>query len=226
MTPEPTLDRPDAWADLLVVFAECLREPDPELIEALRAGRLRDAVADADRALSLQLGSAVDPPTASSSGALVEAHISLFGAMETPYAPSAESPYKRWYGGRSGLMGGPPAADMSRRYEAIDAEFPGGYPPDHVALLLEYGALLLDDGADEEFAAYVDAHLDWVPALRLATEGAAADAPFHRWAVRLLDDATAVLRARLGLDPVGEREARAMVDGIDDARLPRTPARR
>ncbi|MFT4889312.1 MAG: hypothetical protein ACI9YT_000221 [Halobacteriales archaeon] len=37
---------------------------------------------------------------------------------------------------RTGSMSGPPATDVVRRYEAIDAEGPEGYPLDHVALLL------------------------------------------------------------------------------------------
>jgi TorA maturation chaperone TorD len=215
-----TLDNPDAWADVLAVLAECLREPDEELVAAIQQGELGDAITDAAETLDIEPESGTTPPPVDSGGPLTESYLALFQAMETPYAPNAESPYKPWYGGRSGLMGGPPAEDMTRRYDAVDAELPEGYPPDHVSLLCEYGTLLLDAGVDEEFAAFVDAHFDWFPALALATEGAAAEAPFHRWAVALLDDVTTVMRSRLDLDPVDGNQARAMIDGIGDARPP------
>lgn len=220
MSAARTLDRPDAWADLLAALGNCLRDPDEALVESVRSGELRDALAEATEAVDLQPDAGIDPPGVTSVGDLTESSRELFEAMRTPYAPPAESPYKPWYDGRAGLMGGPPAEEMVRRYEALDADVPKGYPPDHVALLLEYGTVLLDAGETEAFADHVDAHLDWIPALALATEGAAAEAPFYRWAVHLLDDATATLRSRLGVDPIGDDRARAMVGRVDDATAP------
>jgi TorA maturation chaperone TorD len=218
MAAEASLARAGAWADLLAALSNCLREPDDALVASVREGELGEVVAEAGETLDLPADA--DPPAVESVGALTESYVALFEAMETPYAPPAESPYKPWYGDRRGMMGGPSAEEMSQRYAALDAEFPGSYPPDHVALLLEYGTVLLDAGEIEEFAGHVDAHLDWVPALGLATAGAAADAPFHRWAVGLLDDATVALRSRLGLDPVDEATARTMVAGISKVSPP------
>jgi len=215
-----TLDRADAWADLLAALANCLREPDEALVESVQNGELREVLADATGSLDVRSEAGIDPPAASSLGELTEDYLGLFQAARTPYAPLAESPYKPWYDDRTGLMGGPPAEDMARRYEAIDADVPEGYPPDHVALLLEYGTVLLDAGETGAFADHVDAHLDWIPALALATEGAAADAPFHRWAVHLLDDVTRDLRPRLGLAPVEGDVARTMVGRVSDATAP------
>ncbi|MEF8757891.1 MAG: molecular chaperone TorD family protein [Halobacteriales archaeon] len=220
MATAATLERPDAWADLLAALANCLREPDEALVESVQNGALREVLADATASLDVQPEAGIDPPAASSLGELTESYVALFQAARTPYAPLAESPYKPWYDDRTGLMGGPPAEDMARRYEAIDAEVPGGYPSDHVALLLEYGTVLLDAGEIEALADHVDAHLDWIPALALATEGAAAEAPFYRWAVHLLDDATATLRSRLGVDPIRDDRARAMVGRVENATAP------
>jgi TorA maturation chaperone TorD len=220
LTTASTLERPDAWADLLAALANCLRDPDEALVESVRSGELRDALDEATATVDFQPDAGIDPPAVASLGDLTESSIELFEAMRTPYAPPAESPYKPWYDDRTGLMGGPPAEDMVRRYEAIDADVPEGYPPDHVALLLEYGTVLLDAGESGAFADHVDAHLDWIPAFALATEGAAADAPFYRWAVALLDDATATMRSRLGLDSVEYERARAMVEGVEDATDP------
>ena len=223
MAAAATLERPDAWADLLAALGNCLRDPDEALVESVRSGELRDALAEATAAVDFQPDTGIDPPAVTSLGDLTESSIELFEAMRTPYAPPAESPYKPWYDDRTGLMGGPPAEDMARRYEAIDADVPEGYPPDHVALLLEYGTVLLDAGETAAVADHVDAHLDWIPAFALATEGAAADAPFYRWAIHLLDDATATLRSRLDLDPVDEDAARTMVGRVEDATAPARP---
>lgn len=220
MPSHATLNRPAAWTDLLVAVGNCLREPDDRLVASVREGRLEGALADAAAQVDWQADAGVEPPAVDSVGELTESYLALFQAMETPYAPPAESPYKPWYDDRTGLMGGPPAEEMAQRYAALDAELPDGYPTDHVSLLVEYGTVLLDAGEPEEFAGHVETHLDWVPALRLATEGAAADAEFHRWAVALLDEAVAELRSRLGLDPVAETQARTMVERIDGATLP------
>jgi TorA maturation chaperone TorD len=213
-----TLERPDAWSDLLVALSSCLREPDEQFVASVRDGELRNLLADATDTVGLQ--AATDPPPVSSVGGLTESYLALFQAMESPYAPPVESPYKPWYGDRTGLMGGPAAEEMAQRYAALDAEFPEAYPPDHVALLLEYGSILLDAGEPQEFAGFADAHFDWVPAFRLATVGAAAEAPFHRWAVILLDDVVTAFRTQHGLDPVSTERARTMVNRVPDVSPP------
>ncbi|MEF8783722.1 MAG: molecular chaperone TorD family protein [Haloarculaceae archaeon] len=219
MAAATSLERADAWADLLVALSNCLREPDGPLVASVEDGELRDVLVEATAAAGLD-DVETDPPPVTSVGALTESYLGLFQAMETPYAPPAESPYKPWYGNRAGLMGGPPAEEMAKRYAALDVAFPDAYPPDHVALLLEYGSILLDAGEHEEFAGHVDAHLDWVPALRLATEGGATEAPFHRWAVALLDDILAALRPQLGLEPVTDVAVRSMIGRVPDAAAP------
>jgi TorA maturation chaperone TorD len=219
MAPTESLDRSDAWADLLTVLAACFRAPDAALVDAVQTGALPAVLAETLEVLDLDPAAGAEPPRVDSLGALTESYLALFDALETPHAPLAESPYKPWYGDRRGLMEGPSAAEMNARYDAIAADRPAGYPADHAALLLEYGSLLLEVDAPA-FGAFQATHYDWFPALRQATAGAAADAAFHRWAVHLLDDVTATLRARLGDDPVDADAARAMVDGIADA----TPA--
>ncbi|KAB1190773.1 MULTISPECIES: molecular chaperone TorD family protein [Haloferax] len=216
MSSETLLERPDAWADLLAALAECLREPDEDLLEHVQDGELQDALADAVERLDLQPAPGIDPPSVSSVGVMTESYLALFEALETPYAPNAESPYKPWYGERTGLMAGPPAEEMRRRYAAIDADVPPCYPADHVSLLLEYGSLLLDAGAVDAFVVFQEDHFDWFPALRLATAGAAAESPFHRWAVFLLDDVATTLRSRLGSEPIDDETAASMVDRIGD----------
>lgn len=211
-----TVEQPGTWADLLTVIAACLREPDEDLVTAVRDGSLQRTLAATVEPLDLEEAGSVEPPTIPSLGAATEAYRELFEGLATPYAPNAESPYKPWYGDRTGLMSGPPADEMARRYEAVDATAPTGYPPDHVALLLEYGALVLEAGDVEGFRRFQAAHFDWFPALRLATAGAEATAPFHRWAVHLLADVTGTLRDRLDVDDVPDERAVRMVAGIPE----------
>lgn len=203
-----------AWADLLAVLAETVQEPTEELYQETENGPLGVALDDLTDSLELRPAAGTVSPSVTSHGAMTESYLRLFEAMETPFAPIAESPYKPWYGNRSGLMGGPPATDMTRRYDAIDAAFPEGYPPDHLALELEYASFLMEAGADSDFRSFVDEHLDWIPALRKTTDAAAADAPFHRWAIQLVDEVTVELRSRLDLPPISESETETMVERV------------
>lgn len=203
---------------MLAVLADCVRKPDEAFVDDVEDGHLHAALEDLTADLDIRPAKGTMSPSVSSVGAATEAYLGLFDAMRTPYAPLAESPYKPWYGDRSGLMGGPPAKDMTRRFEAVDGEFPPGYPSDHLALELEYASLLFEAEATWECATFVDEHLDWVPALRVVTESAVADAPFYRWAVSLVDDVTVTLRSRLDLDPVDDESIERMAGRVDQGR--------
>lgn len=214
MSSNTSLDRPADWARLLSALADCVREPDTALYEGIEDGHLVATIDDLTGDLSLRPATGISPPVVDSLGEMTESYLRLFEAMATPYAPIAESPYRPWYGDRTGLMGGPPAEDMTRRYDAIDATFPEDYPPDHLALELEYGSVLLEVGADEAFSRFAVEHLDWIPAVREATDGAAAAAPFQSWAIHLIDDVTVTLRDRLDVPPVDQSAIDAMVDRL------------
>ncbi|MEF8756676.1 MAG: molecular chaperone TorD family protein [Halobacteriales archaeon] len=210
-----TLDRQERWRDLHVVLATALRHPDEQLKDDLAAGAFGDELAEIATDLDFDLGVALDPPAIDDRG-LTEDYVALFEAARTPFAPPAESPYKPWYGERDGgLMGGPPASDMETRYRAIGAEIPDGYPPDHVALQLEYGSYLLEAGEQDAYRAFFESHLDWIPAFRRATDDAAAAAPFHRWAVEVTDAVLDAARTRLGVAAPDAATEEQMVERID-----------
>ncbi|QSG13308.1 putative component of anaerobic dehydrogenase [Halapricum desulfuricans] len=198
--------RNDAWADALVGLSNCLRHPDRAVQETLE--NEPDALAE----LLERVGIAPDDPPPVSGRNLTEDYEALFGALATPFAPPAASPYKEWYGDRSGLMGGPPAAAMQRRYDALEAMVPEAYPPDHVALQLQYASLLAEAGEWDELAAFVETELDWIDAFAALTDRAAAQAPIHRWCVEQL--VAAIERLRSELDAAGPDEAQVerMVD--------------
>ncbi len=197
-------DRTTLWSDALAVLANCLEHPDP----ALRA-TLEDDPDELVETLE-RVGVDIDDPPSVAERDLTEDYESLFGAFRTPFAPPAASPYKEWYGDRNGLMGGPPASAMERRYDALDVEVPDAYPPDHVALQLEYASLLAEAGEWDELGAFVETELDWIDALaRMVTE-ATADAPFYRWGVTQLVTVVETLREELGVSGPTASEVETM----------------
>ena len=215
-----TLSRSPEWSDLHTLLAECFKEPTDGFVEEVRAGHLESELRAHAAALSLDLET-MSPPDPADRGSLQRSYLSLFEAMEEPFAPPVESPYKPWYGDRDGgLMGGPSATEMERRYEAIDASPPPAYPPDHVALLLEYGALLLDAEADDQYREFVADHLDWIEALGVLVDQAAASAPFYRWAVAVLEEVTGAIRARVGIEGPAQSQIDSMVDRVDGSSAP------
>ena len=212
---DPELAMGERWAAVHTLLAECFKEPSATFVEEVQAGALGDELSDHAMALDLEL-SEPTPPHPDDRGSVQDAYLSLFEAKRQPYAPPAESPYKEWHGDREGgLLGGPSARDMERRYEALEATPPEGYPVDHVALLLEYGALLLEAGSIDAYRDFLGDHLDWIPAFRAQVEAAAAEAPFYRWAVTTLDEVLTELRSRVGvLEPTPETGA-DMVGRLD-----------
>lgn len=87
-----------------------------------------------------------------------------------------ESVYKVWDQGGNGLVSsevrgmlmGDPAIDMLKRYRYAEMEIPAIYKdmPDHLALLLEYMALLCESETEEkQQAEFIENHLDWLPEL-------------------------------------------------------------
>ncbi|MFW6458267.1 MAG: molecular chaperone TorD family protein [Halodesulfurarchaeum sp.] len=192
----------EAWAELLALFANCLGHPDDRLERALEDGSLS---ADLDR-LGNRLELDIEGPSLSESAGLTESYEALFGAYRSPFAPPAASPYKKWYEGREGLMDGPPATRMEKRFEALQADVPPSYPADHIALQLEYLSLLLEAGDLEEARSFLANELDWIDAFEHLVDAAVASAPFHRWSVSALVTAIDSLRSRLEVEPPeGER---------------------
>jgi TorA maturation chaperone TorD len=193
-------DLSEAWATLPVILSNCLKHPDDDLRAAIEDGILAADLAAATSAVGLE-----EPPSPPSVADRdhTEDYESLFGAFSRPFAPPAASPYKEWYGdSRSGLMGGPPATRMEQRYDAIEASIPPAYPPDHVALELEFASLLAESGRVEDLATFVETELDWIEAFAVMVSEAAADAPFHRFCVDVLVTVVEELRSVLGIsDP-------------------------
>ena len=182
------------YADLYATLASCFQQPNEDLLAAIRDGTL-EATLDTETA-EPPIDSVEDVPTVADLATLRREYLRTFEAFEGEYAPPAESAYEEWWDGTErGILSGPPASDMKRRYEALDAEVPPEYPADHVSLLLEYASLLLDADQYEEYARFHAAHFDWIPAFRERVEETSSSG-FYLWAVRTLDAV---------VDAVGER---------------------
>ena len=174
------------YAALYAVLATCFQHPDDEFIETVENGTLAATVDDCVD--QLDITNIETPP--SFDGSPQEAYLRTFEAFDGDYAPPAESAYEAWWDGdKRGILAGPPASDMQRRYEAIDAEVPAAYPADHISLLLEYGSLLLETDNTDEYARFHAEHFDWVPAFRTRVEET-ADSAFYHWSVQTLDRVT------------------------------------
>jgi len=194
-----------AWRDLHVLLATGFRHPDEQFSAALETGEFEAELQSLASELDASLAISVVPPVERSDG-LTTAYIDLFEGGRQPYAPPVESPYRVWYDrDEGGLMNGPSAAEMRQRYRALDVSVPDAYSADHIALLLEYGSLLLEADEREAYRSFVRTHFEWVPALRRATDTAAASAPVYRWLAVLIDELFVALRDRLDIpDPTAE----------------------
>ena len=172
---------PDALSEVHGLLSRCFEQPDDDTADAIRSGRLVDALRDrlADLGIETEAPAVPDQPRT--------AYLRTFDGFEGQYAPPAESVYEPWWDGTErGILSGPAAHDMEARYDAIDAEIPPEYPPDHVALLLEYSSLLLERGATDAYVRFHDEHFDWIPAFRERVERT-SDIPMYTWAVRTLE---------------------------------------
>ena len=89
---------------------------------------------------------------------------------------AVESLYRNWtslpgaqlvFSQDSGLYDSDSAAHMRYLYDSLGIELEAGniLPPDHLSLLLEFLALLIDEGRAFDADTFISEHLDWLPAL-------------------------------------------------------------
>ncbi|ELY68652.1 component of anaerobic dehydrogenase [Natronobacterium gregoryi SP2] len=206
----------DEWASLYTFLAECLKHPDEQFYEDVETGRFEMELTELAESLDLDLPAPPDtvellPET---TAALDSEYISLFEAMETPYAPPIESVYKEWHDGQGsdGLLNGPSAVEMRARYEALDVSPPDAYPADHLALLLEYAAVVVRSGNRDAYESFVRDHFDWLVAFRTLVDDAAASAPFHTYCATLVCDCLEAVRRREGVAGPTDEEVDAMLE--------------
>lgn len=174
---------PETLAELFALLSRCFETPEEAFIDAVRSGTFENELKSRLEALDVTVESM---PSVEETTSFREAYRQTFESYEGPYAAPYESVYKEWHDGtKRGILSGPPAHDMERRYEALDADIPDAYPPDHLALLLEYASLLCEAGNQDAFEQFHDDHFDWIPEFHERVEQTCEE-PFYRWAVDVL----------------------------------------
>ncbi len=163
----------EALAEGYQLLSECFKDPTEEFARDVAAGLLRGCVAET----FARLGIGAPPEGLHERGdpaavleRLTGAYHALFTVPSPTFVLPVESAFKEWrgdggFGAGGGMIMGPPAEDMAERYRARGIEVPAAFRayPDHLVLLLEYGALLARDGERGEAEEFVARHLDgWI----------------------------------------------------------------
>lgn len=170
----------ESRAEIYRILSECYKEPAIEFATDVSRGRLYQELSDHFTRLGIACVVAGLKMTGGSEEileALKEQYYPLFIGPFPPFVHPVESVHKAWAReeatpliapGVKGMLMGDPAIDMLRRYKASGIEIPKEFKdmPDHLALLLEYMALLCENGAEEDQRRFIQDHLDWLPELR------------------------------------------------------------
>lgn len=179
--------RSNPRAELYFALSECYREPSLDFAGAVGEGAVFETVRERFAALGIRGGPdalRIQGPPEAVLRALREAYYPLF-VVPPRFVLPVESVFKPWdeglLAGARGLIMGPPAVDMIRRYRARGLAIPDAFKdrPDHIALLLEYGGLLCEED-DPALDGFVADHLDgWVEEFRVEVHACTAD-EFYR----------------------------------------------
>ncbi|AUX10411.1 chaperone protein TorD [Halalkaliarchaeum desulfuricum] len=189
-------DDTQSIAELYALLSTCFQTPDRALVEAARTGTLYEQLVARTGSLGFR---PERPPTDGFEGVpdLHEAYLRSFEGFEGAYAPPAESAYEQWWDGRDGgLLSGPAAVDMRRRFDAVEVDIPDRYPADHIALLLEYGGLLLEAAEIDAYVSFHEEHFDWIPDFHERVEETCED-PFYVWTVQVLSGTIEAVETQL-----------------------------
>lgn len=186
------MSQTDLRAEGYELLSECYKEPSWSFAADVAWGRLEAELRRVFGALEIPLGAdlTVAGPVDAVLDRLSREYHALFSVPSLEhYVLPVESAFKNWSAGSplldvpvTGLVMGPPAVDMLRRYAARGLSRPRAFKdwPDHLTLLLEYGAWLLRTQDLAEWSDFVHAHLDgWVEALRDEV-WAKSHSPFYR----------------------------------------------
>lgn len=183
----------ESRAEIYRILSECYKEPYIEFATDVSEGHLYQELSKHFSGLGIVC--AVDGLNVFGGSeevleALKEQYYPLFIGPFPPFVQPVESVHKTWAReettplistGVKGMLMGDPAIDMLRRYEALGIEIPKAFKdtPDHLALLLEYMALLCEHGTDGEQRRFLRDHLDWMPELRRLVH-ACSESRFYR----------------------------------------------
>jgi TorA maturation chaperone TorD len=97
--------------------------------------------------------------------------------VESVYRPWTRSPSALPFAGERGWLGADSAAHLADLYRTLGLVVPEEWThaPDHLALELEFLALLVEHGTPAQAAQFLHQHLAWIPDLVRKAEGAGVD---------------------------------------------------
>jgi TorA maturation chaperone TorD len=199
----------DPRAEVYFGLSECFKEPTLGLARDVASGLLRDVLSQAFAELGLILeadGLREVGTEEEVLDRLCRAYHALFTVPSSRFVLPVESVFKEWRAGEglaaaSGMIMGPPALDMLERYRIRGLEIPAEMKdyPDHLALLLEYGGLLCQDGDLQEHRKFLASHLDsWIETLASQVEER-SEVPFYGVVARALGAFVRAERRDFGL---------------------------
>lgn len=165
--------------EIYLALSECYKEPGIEFAEDVARGRLYETISRGLKFLDIpvwpetlrmlergnhkEYGYGEGEDVYDVYKELKDEYYSLFFPLNVV---PVESVYKEWQRGKKekGYIMGDPAIEMKKRYEMLDIEIPQIYKdtPDHIALILEYVALLCENLPEISRSEFVLNHLDWV----------------------------------------------------------------
>lgn len=165
------MERREVRARVYNLLAKPLYPPGAELWQAIGSGTWAAETAEALGALGLGF----EVPAGLGAGSPEQAERDYSRAFLEPGHPlkPIESIYKPWTSDpgaelpmarEKGWLGGDSAAHLQAVYDSLGIEIPAdlAHAPDHLALELEFMALLVEQGTPESQALFRAQHLDWV----------------------------------------------------------------
>lgn len=160
----------DPRAEIYFALSECFKEPTPEFARDVASGLLKDILSRASGELGLTLDAYGLCETGTGEEVfdrLRRAYHALFAVPSRSFVLPVESVFKEWRAGEGlgtglGMIMGPPALDMLERYRVRGLDIPDEMKdyPDHLALLLEYGGLICQEGDLQDQREFLASHLD------------------------------------------------------------------
>ncbi|RSK26202.1 dehydrogenase [Bacillus sp. HMF5848] len=186
-----------AYEELLYVIAEFFKPPIYKFYKELDYEGIERLLK------SIGYDEQVTWPKPSSYEDLQYMYMRCFVGPDHLTSPPVESLYKRWttdstaqvsFASEAGYLYGDSALHMEHLYEVNGLEIPAFYSriPDHLTLLLEFAAYLIELDQYSALKNFIHEHLDWLPALRTQL-AAIKDSHFYVCIINILIDVLTLL---------------------------------
>lgn len=154
-------------SNVLLLLAEFYKPPTTELYQALKSG-----IALEEMTSFVKLEETYENAFSSFEN-MKQSYIHCFLGPSEPFAPPIESLYKQWtddptaavsFARQTGFFYGDPALHIQYLFRQFKLEFPEEYRamPDHLTLLLEFLAFLLEHGTSDQIQSFISDHFDWL----------------------------------------------------------------